>query len=730
MRTFIGELIFRFKDDASAKAQQTAKTLGGSVEAIERAANRLNSMPFGGRFTSQLDKLGASASDLDRVRASWERLHSSIASRDLSKAAAKSEIENFKLATLGHFAAINSASQSQMRDVEKRTRAFSNNLQMIMKPALVAMGGYTGAYMIGVGARAGLTAASNEQRERARQHFAGLPEGEQKTIERMSEDLSIKYRTSQAAAMEIMREARLAMPSADSAFGVAEEMIQAYKMMGLMFGPEESITGLRAFNKAMDNINITEDPELYKKMLNAYVKAQQVTGKDMDPEAYAQAIKYARTSGKVFSPEFLQNMLPFLIAESGGSDTGTQLRATFDNFVGGTATKQALGEQGRLGLRDDKGLKNAEDFARDPLKWVNDNIVPALEKDGVDMTSDVAISQAVQKFASNRLAREFIQRAITQRQVYLRLSEMMQGAVGLEGADDVDALDPFSAFKGFKDAFSNLAAAVMPAEQIAAGLNSLADGINALQQSWRDGDAMTKALIGGGAAAGVGGVAYIGKLLFDLATAGPALKGAAMSLEAAAVSLQRSAAAGAVPDGGGLPGDSAKKPRGWLAALLGIGGTVGVVAGSGLIQTRSSREMTPEEQAKVLADGERQWSVIQEQKRLADDAAAVTAARERDYNQWHGVAFEGGRHRAGLGAGPMPGVAEAQQAGQEIQDALNVTAKPTVDKSDLEATMALVNQIKAGITGIGAAASAAHHKAKQAQDAEIRRTFSDYGVAP
>lgn len=706
MRTFIGELIFRFKDDASAKAKQTAQAIGGSVSSIEQAARRLNSMPIGGKFTAQLDKLGASASDLDKVRAAWERLHSSIASRNLSKAAAKSEIENFKVATLGRFAAIQNASNAHFREMEKRTRTFSSNLQMIMKPALVAMGGYTGAYMVGVGARAGITASSNEQRERARQHFAGLPVGEQQQIERQSGELAQRFRIAQADAMEIMREARLAMPSAEAAFSVAEEMVQAYKMLGLSFGSEQAITGLRAFNKAMDNINITEDTDLYKQMLDAFVRAQQITGKDMDPEAFAQAVKYARTSGKVFSPEFLQNMLPFLIAESGGSDTGTQLRATFDNFVGGTATKNALAEQGRLGLRGENGIKDPEGFAQDPLKWVADNIVPALQKDGVDLNSEVAIAQAVQKFASNRLARDFIQRAITQRDVYLRLSGMMQGAVGLEGASAVDALDPFSAFKGFKDSMSNLAAAIVPAEQIAAGLNTLADGINALQRSWRDGDVSTRLGITAAGAGAAFGAWKATAAIWGLITAGSNLNAAAVALQAAAVSL---GGAGGVP--GDLPGKSKSKGWSWLAAL----GSVGAVVGSGLIQSGSSRAMTPEEKDTMLKRSFQEWikdhPFIPEPAPRGKYADAADAARaESDQFNF-------------LKQG-------AQQTGQEVQSALNVTAKPNVDMSDLQATLALINQIKTGLSGIGAAMSAAAQRARQQADAEVRRSFSDYGVAP
>jgi len=377
--------------------------------------------------------------------------------------------------------------------------------------------------------------------------------------------------------------------------------------------------------------------------------------------------------------------------------------------VGGTATKKALAEQGRLGLRDDKGIKDADGFAKNPIQWVNDNIVPALEKDGVDLSSEVAIAQAVQKFSSNRLARDFIQRAITQREVYMRLSGMMQSSVGLEGASEVDARDPFSAFKGFKDSMSNLAAAVLPAEAIAAGLNTVADGINALQGAWRDGDLGARLAIGGGAAAGAFGMWKVGTAIWGLMTAGTNLNLAAASLEAAAISL------GGAGVSDNLPGKKGNK-SGWLGWLGAMAGTLGTVVGTGIIQSGSSRDMTDEEKAKVLADGERDWSVIQERRRMEAEARAAAQARydaneaktTEGFNTFHGI------------------VGDAQQTGQDVKDALSVTAKPTVDKTDLQATLNLVNQIKASLSGLGASISAAHSQAQR----EMNRNFSDHGVAP
>lgn len=59
-------------------------------------------------------------------------------------------------------------------------------------------------------------------------------------------------------------------------------------------------------------------------------------------------------------------------------------------------------------------------------------------------------------------------------------------------------------------------------------------------------------------------------------------------------------------------------------------------------------------------------------------------------------------------------VQQAQQDGEAIQSALNVSAKPTIDRSDLEATLGLVNQIKGGLSEIGPLARQANAAASVA----------------
>jgi hypothetical protein len=136
--------------------------------------------------------------------------------------------------------------------------------------------------------------------------------------------------------------------------------------------------------------------------------------------------------------------------------------------------------------------------------------------------------------------------------------------------------------------------------------------------------------------------------------------------------------------------------------------------------------------------------------------------RDNYYRQFHGIHFEGGRHRVAAGAGPAPsgatgpytgigpnlppspssrpvpvptprpdfeGVkAEADAAGQHVKDALSVSAAPQIDTSGIQSAISLARQLKAELAGVGQASAAAAGRARQQIEAANRQTFGDFGV--
>ncbi|TPI31508.1 hypothetical protein FJ414_23405 [Mesorhizobium sp. B3-1-6] len=167
------------------------------------------------------------------------------------------------------------------------------------------------------------------------------------------------------------------------------------------------------------------------------------------------------------------------------------------------------------------------------------------------------LARVVGQLSSNRLSIDEVIGAILNVQQVFRCLEMrVPNAAGLSAADDVQKLDPFAAYSGFKDSQANLSDAVLPMETVGAGLNRFADHINAFTKKVRDGDPM---VLGGAGIAGAGLAAFggwkVGTGLWAPVTAGPALNEAAAALTAAAAQ-----------GGGGAVGGAGKAAAGWSAA--------------------------------------------------------------------------------------------------------------------------------------------------------------------
>jgi hypothetical protein len=757
-RTFIGELVLRLKDEMSGKAKTAASNLDSSMNRIQQAAKKLNQTSWGGQFEERLRKLGAGAQDVEKLRKAWDDLNRSISSRNLGKALAGVERSNFKVAAISEFAAIKSAWDAHAAHIERRTRTMAQNMRAALQPVLVALGGYTGAYLAGRMGTEGLKAASEEQRQKAEMKFAGLPEDDRARIDKRAEELAIKYRMPVSLFQEMLKDAALNLPSTDSALAISDHMAKGILILSNLFGDQSSsIDRLRAFNKAMDNIEKVS-PEEYKFGLENYMKAQQVAGKDLDPASFAQAIKYARTSGKVFSSDFLFKWLPFIISETGGSDAGTQLRAGFDQFIVGRASKQALNRQKELGIRNDDGLIGKHAFTENPIKWMNDYLLPQLKSKGVNTEDETELAQVIGELTNNRLSGDLVSRALLSYEQYKRLAEQrLPNAMGLDAADQVQALNPFAGYQGLIDSLKNLAGAVgndvMPT--ITAGLNSLASGINALQQAWRDGDPMAKLGITG-AAVGAGiGAWKITAAIWGLMTAGTSLNTAAIALQAAAASLGGSGAVDGLTDGA-----NKKKSPGGFWKGLGVATVIGSIAAL----LNDSKSIPQDEFQKALADMRKRQGLLgtaseagdrrrqmeglttpydpntpgvsdyfKTQPRSVNPYDAATAAMRRRQ------AFEadtGPRgNTPGLGDIFKPQVdmgdvnaatSEATSAGQQIQSALSVSATPMVNTAQLREAVALANQLKAALAGIGGAVQQAHASVSR----QMNRNFTDQGVTP
>ncbi len=719
-------LIGRLQLLIQAKGLGEAKKIVNEMQAIENMAKRMSTAGrgWGQGFQRNLDKLGLNSREIRSVQTSWNNLQNAIANGGLNKAMRKNEISAWKTATLGHFAAV----RASMRDLERQAamtgRNMRRNMEMLYKPALVAGGAYTGTYFAGTMGRQALIAGSKEARVQAEAKYSGMTPQERAAIDARANQLAGTYRLSKADVLGVLKDSLLSMKSQSDAMAVSDADARAFLVLSNSLGDADAARGgLIAYKRAMDNIQRL-DPDTYVRMLDNFVKMQQVLGPDLNPQGFAQAIKFSRTGGKVFGEDFLSRWLPLMIAETGGPDAGTKLRAGFDQFLSGKATKKSLTTQRNYGLRDENNrLIDEAGFVENPVVWIDKHVRAAMAKRGMDSSNNVELARVIGDLTSNRLAGDLLSSVFYNMDQYRRLLDRSSDAAGLGAANSIQADNPFAALSGFKDAMSNLSAAILPMPTISAGLNTLSDGINAFAQKLRLGDPAVLTGLGIGAAAVGGFAAWKGTMgLLALATAGPALHSAAAALTAAAVA-----------QGGGLPGEIGKKAgkKGGLLAALGRWSPwAAALSLSGSSANNSYLNMTEDQRAAARQQARADAARYNARQPTVGSGTNPDAARRRDLWQrnFGGVEFEGGRHRIGreqqAGLGDL--VSEAKVAGEQMQAALSPTGSPVVDMTSMQAALALAQQLHSVITGLGAQASATAAKIS----ADLRRAHSDFGVAP
>jgi len=735
-KTFIGELILRFKDESAGGAKKSAADITASIGKIEAATKRMNEMPWGGKFTQQIEKLGASSKQIDRLRSSWDKLYADMQSKNLSKALQKSEMGNWKNATLQHFIQQQKAMRDELDKTEKKARGWRNNMNSMLKVGVATVGAGAGTYLGGLAARGGITASAEWEREKFRQQNANIPAPERETIIAGSEKLGSQYQSvSITDIAEMARGARAMMGSTERAMQIMPDVVKGYVALQTSKGPEAAISEMRMFLKGADNagVNVNGPDGItgVSKLLEAWIRASQIEGNDLNMGDFLSMAKHGKTAIPGLSDRFLATS-PAFVQDVGPSTFCVMLQQAFRAFVlglKGAAGKAQVGAQQDLGIRTEGTdaepighLIQKDLFTRDPYQWVKEVLIPQMEKQKIDTNDPGQVAQALSKLG-NSSATDLLIRMVTQRQQIDRNIGMYDNAVGPQAATDAASKDPFVAYQGFIASLQNLAAALgevaMP--RAVAAMNGITSMINSLQQAFRDGSPLGKMAIAGGAAAGGFGIWKILSGVYALATAGPALTAAAASLEAAAISL----------GGGGVAGAATRgKGRGvgrWIGSMMEIGGLLGrsgpaaIVATLGAMQTSSAPPITPAQTKHItmqryIDERNRRWR--NEQRGPDPDINAQLA----------------GQRAASGGANPLQAAVDhATSVGGEMKAALSITAKPIVDTSNLDGAIEKAERFNALM---GVSASLARQAASNLSlpssggsvSRQMNRSFADIGT--
>lgn len=709
-KTLIGQLVLMLKDSASGPAKTASRNISNSIRDIERSAGRLNNAKWGAGFQRQLEKLGISGKTFQQVGDSWDRLHRRLNSKNLSTALRKSEISAWKTATIGHFTDI----RAQMAKTEARARTHSRLMQTALRPAMVMLGGYTGAYVAGVAGRGGLTAASAFQREGFRQDMANIPQVQKDKIYGKSKSLSDKYTSvSITDIMELARTARNTMGNTDRGMEILPGLVKGMVTLQSTKGVDVAVNEMMNLIRGIDNLGKNGSGALGVKntldIIDGVIRAAQIEGADLDVGKLFGFARRSKIAGPGLSTDFLMTTAPAFMQDMTAEGFGTALSSAYKAFVIGakdTASKKNINAQKELGIRTGEGhgeLVDSELFGTNPYQWVKKNLVPALEKSGVDMTSETEIAKAVSQLSRNSNATGLLTRMITQQEQVDRLIGLYADAAGTDAADSARVKDPFVAYEGLITSLKNLSAAVgthvMPT--IVPALNSMADMINNFATSVMEGDGLAVgASAAGGAAALYGGYKGV-RGIISLMTAGTHLQTAAAMLQKAAL---------AQGGDGLLDGSGRKGGKGAAAGLLGFLGKIGGVSLATIPLFSGSDSLDENGNPQSAEDARRAMRRV----KSPSDFQHMNAPKT---NQFASGAYMEELQAITAGAG---------NAGEQIRQSLSVDAKPNVDNSSIKESISLAQQLLNLLGQVGSAATSTRSSLQQ----EIEGGYSDYGVTP
>nr|WP_066733805.1 hypothetical protein [Bradyrhizobium sp. CCH5-A9] len=765
-QTFIGNLILRLQENVSAGAKKAAGALRGldaaarqiggnnsgaaklkqQIDGITTAAQRMASVPWGANVQAQFNRLGAGAKDLDKIRQSWDALQARISAGGLTGKLRSNEIAAWRQSVVGHLTAV----RAQAKSTQSAFAAMQRGMVNAMKPVYTAAGLGTGAYVAGRLGRSGLTAASERQREYFRQEMGGMPADEREKIALRAAQLSQQFPSvDQTSIMEMARSGRNTMGDTDRGLAILEAMTKGQVTLQSARGVDTASAMMSRLIRGIDNLGQNASGELgirnTRDIIDGVIKAVQIEGRELDPGALFDFARRAKIAGPALDTKFIMNAAPAFMQDMTAQGFGAALSSAYQSFVIGARSvnsRATLAEQRRLGIRQGPGhgtLVDSGEFGRDPYSWVKKNLIPRLEKDGVNLNDDTAVAEAVAKLSNNTNATGLITRMIQQREQIDRLMGLYAGSKGVDAANEAAGKDPFVAYQGIISSLNNLSAAVgegvMPI--IVPGLNALSGAINAIAGGIQKMDPTTLTALGG---AGLAAGAFAGyKVVTGVAamlSAGPALNVAAGNLTAAAVALQGGAVAGA---GGAAAGAAAGGAgAGWAARLLGmarIGGIGALIAG---YYDLFSKGMEPDAgDIGTVKPGQAHNNYLEKRRKAAAAFKAEQDAERERVLPWSESNREARRGKAfsGLGSSSVDtssideARAKAASAGAEIVKGLGVTVAPQVDSSSLDAVISKARQAAAALQGLGSIIDSNAARAGESVGRALRSAQSDYGVA-
>ena len=444
-----------------------------------------------------------------------------------------------------------------------RQHAKGNRLRTGIGNVASNVGFFTGPAILR-GTKEAVEGGAEIQSQIVKMRAAGVPEEDIQRETDRSAQLAAKYtNVKRSDIMERYSELRTSVNDPNDAAGMLETVIKANSAINAIDRSGKMAEGLQFALKGADILGLNQDLKRYEAYLDSYIRAQQVMGKSITPEQMYEFAKYTKASGATLSDRFKFTTGVSMAQEMGGSTVGVSIDQFVKQVVGGFQGSQhaAAKEFVKLGLAnaddfektktgDIKGLKPGRHVAghrlamTDPDLWVNQFLVPALEKAGHKSEED-QVAMVRRLFPSGRAA-DIVAKLITQRPSIEAQSKLYEKAQGIN-AYKTNQQDPFVALNSLSTSLKNFAATVTSpmmenAAKAMSGMASWMGGLGEAVARWqKENPDAAKVVSGGAVAAGaVGGGVLTYNLVSGLMT-GFGLKGSALALDGSAAALTRAA---------------------------------------------------------------------------------------------------------------------------------------------------------------------------------------------
>jgi hypothetical protein len=371
-----------------------------------------------------------------------------------------------------------------------------------LKPVASTSAGAGGMYGIHEIIRETVRATADQAHEAVRMDVSGMSESEIAEAEKLSGELSQRYRSlSQTTIMHSLRNMRAIVGTYEEAAKILDPVLKL-RVIAQGAQPEHVEELAEDFDKLVKGMEIkgvTMDPDKFRSYMQGMAKAINVFGDTLRPTDYYEMFKYGRQSTQNLSEKFMLETAPTLAQELGGSSAGKAMSSFYQAIVGGRIKEQSVKEMEKLGLiNEDKvvrtktgsikgllpgGVKGADLAASDPYAWVNERLLPALTTHGITSQEDIqaVIATIFQQGTAAQMASIFATQQSRVKKDWDRVHE----SKGLEAADIFQSNDPGVVWAGMTEQFKNLLAAagsplVKPAVD---GMHAIASGIVALENA-------------------------------------------------------------------------------------------------------------------------------------------------------------------------------------------------------------------------------------------------------